>query len=231
MFREFNAEHTFLPMNETKFRDCPLAILAREEIGQPIEDLDQPIAKDEAAVEHFQRVAGRKETGEGEDGLFSTYKERLDQTPVEGTRGHWSGERGESVFLPSQERVKQILGPYGLEGIAYTNGIPDFSACSSCTVEIDDMSTRRYGPGGNFEQCDTLCAEKWNQEGREGRTDWTAREVQAWRSEHGYTWHERNDRTTCDLVPSEINDYFGHLGGVSECSKAEGLNREDEFDA
>ena len=24
---------------------------------------------------------------------------------------------------------------------------------------------------------------------------------------------------TCDLVPTEVNDYFGHLGGVAECKK------------
>ena len=25
---------------------------------------------------------------------------------------------------------------------------------------------------------------------------------------------------TCQLVPTEINDYFGHLGGVGECNRA-----------
>ena len=24
---------------------------------------------------------------------------------------------------------------------------------------------------------------------------------------------------TCDLIPTEVNDYFGHLGGVAECKK------------
>lgn len=37
--------------------------------------------------------------------------------------------------------------------------------------------------------------------------------------ENGYTWHERNDMVICDLVPTKINRFFGHLGGVSECKK------------
>ena len=31
-----------------------------------------------------------------------------------------------------------------------------------------------------------------------------------------YTWHECNDMITMQLIPSVINDYFGHMGGVGE---------------
>lgn len=150
----------------------------------------------------------------------STYKERIDRTPSEQSdRGEWTGERGESTYIPSDEQMKELLQKYGMEGIEYKDGIPDFSQCSECTVEIDNMTENRYGKDGNFAQCDEKCAEQWNKEGRDGKTDWTARDVQKWRSDNGYSWHERNDMKTCDLIPTEVNDYFGHLGGVAECKK------------
>lgn len=168
------------------------------------------------------------ETNEAENKYYSTYDERLKQTPAEETeRGEWDGERGESKFTPTDEKVKEILAKYGLDGIEYNDAIPDFSECSESTVEIDDMSEIR---SKNFKQCDEKCAEQWNQEARDGRTDWTAREVKEWREENGYTWHERNDMKTCDLVPTEVNDYFGHLGGVSECKKRDANDDGGGFD-
>ena len=160
---------------------------------------------------------------------LSTYEERLKQTPAEGDRGHWTGERGESKYIPTDEEVKDILADYGMDGIDYKDGIPDFSKCSEATVEIDNMSSDRKGKGGNFEQCDEKCAEQWNAEARDGKTDWTARDVANWRRENHYSWHECNDRKTCQLVPTKVNDYFGHLGGVGECNIAE-KKQEDLFD-
>lgn len=159
---------------------------------------------------------------------YSTYAERLKQTPAEDSdRGKWEGERGESKFIPNDPEIKAILEKYGLDGIEYEDGIPDFSGVSESTVEIEDMTDNR---AKNFRQCDEKCAEQWNKEARDGRTDWTARDVKQWRQENGYSWHERNDMKTCDLIPTKINDYFGHLGGVSECSKRDADNDGGDFD-
>jgi len=146
----------------------------------------------------------------------STYEERLKKTPCEGDKGHWEGERGESKYIPTDPEIIDILKKYGLDGIEYKNGVPDFSKVSESTVEIDNMTDNRKS---NFKQCDEKCAEKWNKEGRDGKTDWTDRDVANWRRENGYCWHERNDMKTCDLVPTKINSYFGHLGGVGEYNK------------
>ena len=169
-----------------------------------------------------------KEAAEGEN-YFSSYDERLRQTPKEDSdRGEWDGERGESKFIPYDQEIKDILAEYGLDGIVYKDGIPDFSEVSESTVEIDNMTENR---AENFKQCDEKAAEQWNKEGRDGRTDWTARDVAQWRKENGYSWHERNDMKTCDLVPTKINDYFGHLGGVSECKKRDAVDNDGgDFD-
>lgn len=163
-----------------------------------------------------------------ENDYYSTYEERLKQTPAEESdRGEWSGERGESDYTPSDEEVKDILEKYDKESINYEDAIPDFSEVAEATVEIDNMSEDR---SENFRQCDEKCAEQWNKEGRDGRTDWTARDVKEWRQANGYSWHERNDMKTCDLVPTQVNAYFGHLGGVSECKKRDSENGGSDFD-
>ena len=178
--------------------------------------------------EQIGKSEAEKDKPETTETFQSSYEERLQQTPKEGTeRGEWEGERGESKFIPNDEKVKEILSKYGLDGITYKDGIPDFSECAESTVEIDNMSENR---AENFRQCDEKCAEQWNKEGRDGRTDWTARDVKKWREENGYSWHERNDMKTCDLVPTKVNDYFGHLGGVSECKKRDAKESGGEFD-
>ena len=91
------------------------------------------------------------------------------------------------------------------------------------------MTPERYsnsekGIAGNFEKADIACAARWNAEGRDGRHDWTARDVKNFRAGNAdglnkYSWHECNDGKTCQLVPVEIHSFFTHLGGVSECKK------------
>lgn len=159
------------------------------------------------------------DTFEGQDETYaSTFEERIGQIPVEGgERGDWTGERGDSVFEPTPPQdIIETLGEYGIDGIEYEDAIPDFSPCSEATVEIENMTDRRMGSGGNYEQCDTQCAEQWSQEGRDGRSEWSPRDVADWRRENDHSWHECNDQKTCQLVPTEVNSYFGHLGGVGE---------------
>ena len=64
--------------------------------------------------------------------LYSTYTERYNCTPSQKTkRGNWSGQRGESMFIPSNtlrnRTLIQLLHQYGLTGITYKNCIVDFS--------------------------------------------------------------------------------------------------------
>ena len=62
-----------------------------------------------------------------ENGYYSTYEERIKQTPRENSdRGDWSGKRGESEFTPNDKEVKMILEKYGTHSISYKDGIPDF---------------------------------------------------------------------------------------------------------
>ena len=135
----------------------------------------------------------------------STYQERLNQTPV--NEGHWIGGRGKSTFALNKDEVRKILDEINLEGIEYENVIPDFSPVSKGEVKITDMGIDR---NANFRQADEFLARELGK---------TRREIVKFRKENKLTWHELNDMTSMQLVPSIINSKFGHLGGVSEVKK------------
>lgn len=167
----------------------------------------------------------------------SSYKERLDRTPsIENPNGKWSGDRGESMFIPTADKVREILRNKGLEGINYKDGIPDFNPISEAKVTIQGMSQHRLSQMGengerivgNYEKADTECAKAWNLEQRDGKDDWTHQDVKKWREANEYTWHEHNDMKTCSLVPTEVHKVCSHLGGVSEIKNI--LNQIGGFD-
>lgn len=152
------------------------------------------------------------------------YKDRLDKTPAEGTdRGSWTGERGESKFIPSEsteagKKAKEKLAEKGLDGIKYKDAEPDFSECAEATVEIDNMTSDRPS---NFLQAFEKCAEQWNTIQKDERTDWTAAEVRDWCRDNKISPHERCDRRTMDLVSYDIHSFFRHSGGCAECKARE----------
>lgn len=164
------------------------------------------------------------------DGEFQTsYNDRLGRTPLEGERGKWTGERGESKYIPSTEtergaRAAEKLAEYGIDGIEYKDAIPDFSDCAEESVQIEMTKDRLSSPAdgivGNFEKADTECAKKWNSELKDGRNDWKPRDVAYYRETHKMSWHECPDQKTCQLVSQDIHGYFGHSGGVSECKRS-----------
>lgn len=167
----------------------------------------------------------------------STYKERLDRTPtMENPHGKWSGDRGESMFVPTDNRLRELLQSKGVEGINYKDAIPDFDPIAEAKVTIQGMSQHRLSQigengeriVGNYEKADIECAKAWNLEQRDGKEDWTNKDVKKWRVANGYTWHEDNDMKTCCLVPTEVHDVCRHLGGVSEIKNI--LNQIGGFD-
>lgn len=167
----------------------------------------------------------------------STYKERLDRTPTtENSHGEWSGDRGESMFVPTDDRLRELLQSKGVEGINYKDAIPDFGPIAEAKLTIQGMSQHRLsliGENGerivgNYEKADIECAKVWNLEQRDGKDDWTHQDVKKWREANEYTWHEHNDMKMCSLVPTEVHKACSHLGGVSEIKNI--LNQIGGFD-
>lgn len=167
------------------------------------------------------------------DRHYTTYEERLSQCASEKNRTvRFEGTRGESKLVPRLDSDKgralaEKLKEYGQSGIDFKNALPDFSKVANERVEIgmtSDLET-------NYKRADTELAKKWNAEARDDRTDWSPREVKAWRKENGLTIHEDADMKTCFYVPFEIHDSVLHSGGRAEIKKKDGISSGGKFDA
>jgi len=148
-------------------------------------------------------IAASEGVGLSADGVSAnggtTYAQRLAQTPV--SNGYWTGPRGESIFISSHPDVVPILGN---KGIAYSNAYPDFFPTAAAQVEIPNMGVSRTS---NFAQADAALAKQYG---------WSPSDVKEWRFQNDYTWHEVQDLKTMQLVPTQVNAKFGHVGGVGE---------------
>jgi len=168
-------------------------------------------------------------------GFLSTYQERLGRTPLGQYRkdgktiiGIWEGTRGESMYTAYNHsdratRANTVLQQYGQRGITYENGVTNFRPVSQEVVPIGSMTSYRYGAGGNFEQADEAFARYLNDHPNE---EWYARlgvdgevtrsDIKNYRASNNLTWHEENDMVHMDLMSSDVNGEYGHLGGTSE---------------
>ena len=163
--------------------------------------------------------------------FYTSYLERYKRVPK--NDGEWTGKIGESVFKTNKPEVIEVQKKYGIEGIRYTDSCPDFSPVTDTSVKIRMTSDINI----NYQNADKACAEQWNKENRNGRNNWTPRDVEKWRKENKFSWHECSDRKTCQLIPREIHDAYRHTGGRLECAirdfeKGQGVFRKfsDLFD-
>lgn len=187
----------------------------------------------EAVNDEFKKAsgdAGNSIEKNTEKNLDPTHKDCMTTSEerkewADRSNGDWDGEPGNSKFYPEKKEAKDALDRYEQDGVDYRDGEPDFSKVSEATVEIDNMTSERYGLGNNFDQANQKCAEKWNKEAKDGKTDWTPRDVENWRIENRYTWHERLDRKTMDLVQRDVHEECKHYGGVAECKRYEAAGK------
>lgn len=134
--------------------------------------------------------------------------------------GKWEGEKGNSLWKPDSDKVplgkgtnlegetwREIFSKHQIKGIEFVEGEPNFTEISEGTVKIGDFTESR---DKNFMQADQKLSEVWG---------FKPGEVRKWRQENGYTWHERSDCKTMDLVPSVIHNNIPHSGGISEKKK------------
>ena len=162
---------------------------------------------------------------------YSNYNKRLVQTPVDDEWGHWSGERGNSDYIydnPKTIRISEdryVTVEAGTK-VTYRNCVPDFSPFQVAQVTIPSMTNSR---SHNFSQADKALAELWTKTQHDGRS-WTARQVEAYRTSNGLTWHEMNNMESMQLVPTKVNAGFGHLGGVGEYNAMIGQEGVSDFD-
>ena len=164
--------------------------------------------------------AGQKMGSESEK-LNDTDEKQADESegdmrncPIDGNNGHWDGERGNSTWIPDDNYVpekanpdgltwKEIKDKYGIEGIPFKNGEPDFSEITKGKVEIEGYSDSRPK---NFSKADVEIAKQ---------RGCSPSEVREWREKNGYTWHESKDCKTMSKVPNDVHLNVPHRGGIS----------------
>ena len=162
--------------------------------------------------------------------------ERIKQTPK--SNGEWrtiwgtEGKRGTCRFYPSDKERKKLLAKYGTEYVQYDiNAEPDFSIFKEVEVKIPNMEggttqSRRH----NFNHANQLLV---GTEWAKKRGLHSASDIERYRIENRLCWHEKSDGVTMQLIPSDINSLFGHLGGVSTIAnmdvKGEGVQNVSRF--
>lgn len=132
-----------------------------------------------------------------------------------------------------QEFKEHMMEEYGVDRVSYSHREPDFepfeqefsaddlseflrekygddmekeiSAGYEGHVELEDMGTSRSGAEGTFSRANEIVAEAMGVE---------AKDIADYMDSRGLTWHECGDRHTVRAVPSEINQAFGHTGGI-----------------
>ena len=147
--------------------------------------------------------------------------------------GSWTGDPGNSEFVPNDPELRQAMAEYGRDSVTFSDQRVDFSPFSEVDtpwgkidtkVEIGHMvgganarqSKTPDGMPGNYEQARAELEKKVLDE--YGKAGATQEAVKAWMKEleKGRTWHEDPDRKTMMSVPSIINSKVNHTGGVSE---------------
>lgn len=204
----------------------------------------RPVYSEQEIKKHDIKFDDEKRVREFDDkkfgGKYNPFDTRIAQVPKDPIFGQYEGARGESKFIPSDKiaegiTVIGILKQYGLDGITYYNAEPDFEPCAEAVVKIKNMTENRYNYDndsklGNFSQADIECAKLWSFEEKDGKKKWAPRDVANYRLANGLTWHEKCDMETMVLVRGEINKYFGHSGGCSECKLRDSANSGGDFD-
>ena len=140
---------------------------------------------------------------------------RINRLPLNG--GVWTGERGNSNWIPDDnirpggkltnpenKTGKELKEKYKFESIPFKNGEADFSKIAKGEVQIDNFTDDR---DINFFQADKKMSEQ---------KGCTQKEIETWRLENKYTWHECKDCKTMQLVPTEVHGNIPHAGGIAE---------------
>lgn len=155
---------------------------------------------------------------------YTSYYNRWKQTPVNGDRGYWSGDRGESDFILNEPIV--LSDGTEITKVTYRNAVPDFSPYQVAEVNVPHMINDR---NVNYRQADEALAEIWTAIRHNGQT-WTARDVATYREHNSLTWHEMSNMESMQLVPTAVNEKFGHCGGVAEYNAMIGQEGVGDYD-
>ena len=208
----------------------PLTKLSTESTEEAVSEVQEKAIQKTSkrnAKQALDTIAVDQELIEKYSAPYSEYHSRWNQTPKDG--GYWSGIRGESDFILNIPI--QLSDGTEITKVTYKNAIPDFSPYQEAKVKIEGMTNnRKSGIINNFSKGDTELARIWNEKAYQGKTNWSASDIRKYRELNNLTWHEMNNMEYMQLVPTEVNAKFRHLGGVGEYNAMINQSGGDDFD-
>ena len=148
------------------------------------------------------------------DEYGSSFNDRIRTTPI--NNGDWSGERGDSRWTPNDESVAAQLSEYGVDGIDYNDGFPDFSPVATYEHHLPNELHESSDPV-QFRNCNNALAEHLinNPEFGAHFDEAQHEAIHAGKTPSGYTWHHDVEAGRMQLVPSDIHGNCRHHGGRS----------------
>ena len=156
-----------------------------------------------------------------------TTEDFIKRTPI--SYGYWTGERGNSKFVVTDEGIekylqnggfkdinsdreiiKSLFKKYRINGIKYKNGIPDFSPVCEFSTKITEPLTGEFE--NNWPVLHKILAKAMSKKKYLGKKDWTNKDVKDYVSKNWLVLHESIDGKV-QLVHSYLhNGLFTHCG-------------------
>lgn len=135
---------------------------------------------------------------------FTDSETRIKYSPL--NNGEWIvGERGNGIFRHNDPEVQEVLEFYGVEGVEYKDGIPDFFPFALDVVQVDALDNDRDTNFRNFkDQLATIGSFKGD----------------------NTTIHECIDRRTMMEVDRLIHEKYPHIGTIGDFK--EGIRQAEE---
>ena len=149
-------------------------------------------------------------------------------TPI--NSGSWSGQRGNSIWIPTDKAVLNDIHDYSeglgrrVDGVEYRNGHADFSPVAVYTITLSRLLYNRTDES-QFVDCTLDLRDKMEENARLVPTD---RSLIQWFDDAckevigrgiakipGYTWHHDVYEGRIQLVPESIHSACLHVGGRS----------------
>lgn len=159
---------------------------------------------------------------------FNRHMKMLDGTPSH--NGHWSGEKGNSKWYPDREYIPtkghycnldsktwgKILDSYGIDGINFKKGVPDFSPVSKYPVKFNwgkELSSKDLHKLVTSSERSALHETAYRQMAKRYGFS-SVDELKKIKEAQNLVPHERIDGTI-ELVPRDIHDPVNHKGGIN----------------
>lgn len=126
--------------------------------------------------------------------------------------GHWVNrcKPGDCMWVPNNHEIIAVLKEFGVDGVIYRHGFPDFSPFIDKSIGGVKLDSVR----GSYAKVHNDADKAVTQVKGSIFYEKTPEEVHAYMVEHDLVWHECEDRRTVIPIPRIINNSFPHTGGM-----------------